>query len=88
MSQQSHIDAILEAFRPAPIAYCDFIADCIKKALTAAALVSAPGNLVSAVGHVASDLHPQGGYLLTTTKTIEVKDRNGRVYRVTVEEVR
>lgn len=84
-------DSILEIFRPvanyAP-AYCDYIADRIKKALTADALVMAPENIVKEVGRVRWDLHPEGGYMLTTKKTIEVTDFNGRHYLVTVEEVR
>jgi hypothetical protein len=32
------------------------------------------------------DLHPEEGYFMSTKKTIEVEDINGKVYLVTVEE--
>jgi hypothetical protein len=38
-----------------------------------------------ATGVVVSDLHPEGGYLLTTKKTIEA-EYLGKKYKITVEE--
>ena len=41
--------------------------------------------LLKSVGRVQWDLHPEGGYMLSTKKTIDVIDRNGVQYRITVE---
>lgn len=73
---------LLNLFRPAPLAYCDFIADVAKRALQ-----KDDTCIIREVGHVKADLHPEGGYLLTMKKTLDVSDRNGRKYRVTVEEI-
>ena len=62
------------------IKYCDYIADVIKKSLCA------DEGLVSEVGHIKMDLHPEEGYFVSTKKTIPVKDVNGTSYIVTVEE--
>ena len=51
--------------------YCDYIADVIKKSLCA------DEGLVSEVGHIQMDLHPEEGYFVSTKKTIPVKDVNG-----------
>ena len=32
------------------------------------------------------DLHPDEGYLLSTTSTIKVIDRDGTTYKITIEE--
>jgi hypothetical protein len=61
------------------LAYCDRIAHDIQNALR--------GGWLTSVGRVAYDLHPVGKYLLTTKKTIEVADANGKLYRITVEEI-
>ena len=47
--------------------YCDYIADVIKKSLCA------DEGLVSEVGHIQMDLHPEEGYFVSTKKTIPVK---------------
>ena len=60
--------------------YCDYIADVIKKSLCA------DEGLVTEVGHIQMDLHPEEGYFVSTKKTIPVKDVNGTSYIVTVEE--
>ena len=60
--------------------YCDYIADVIKKGLCA------DDGLVSEVGHIKMDLHPEDGSFVSTKKTIPVKDVNGTSYIVTVEE--
>lgn len=81
---QSIVDAIHEIARPQPVAlvYCDQIAHIIQRELASG------WAGFGAVGRVEYDLHPQGGYLVSTKKTIRVTDRNGRKYRVTVEEDR
>lgn len=61
------------------LAYCDRIAHDIQTALR--------GGWLAKVGHVAFDLHPVDKYLLTTKKTVEVEDSNGKRYRITVEEI-
>ena len=65
------------------IAYCDYIAHTIKKTL----VVSDEENMLSTVGSVKLDLHPEQGYFLSTKKTIEVVDKYGKQYKITVEEV-
>lgn len=65
------------------LAYCDFIAHTIKQAFTN----DKPENLIKEVGNINWDLHPEEGYMLSTTKTLNVSDVNGKQYRITVEEV-
>jgi hypothetical protein len=65
------------------LVYCDYIADV---ALRAFRSDKDPAKIIDQVGPVRSDLHPEG-YLLSLKKTIQVVDRNGRAYRVTIEEV-
>lgn len=65
------------------LAYCDKIADTIKQALAA----PDPDRILGSVGQVQWDLHPTGSYLVSTKKTLEVTDTNGKKYRVTVEEL-
>jgi hypothetical protein len=80
-----------EAFRPLTAyrpAYCDYIADRTMKALLADMRATVPGNIIAQVNRVRWDLHPDGGYMVSTKKTIEVEDRNGRRYLITVEEAR
>jgi predicted cupin superfamily sugar epimerase len=43
-------------------------------------------TLIMGVGRPKMDLHPEGGYFVSTKKTIEVQDINGKKYLVTVEE--
>lgn len=59
------------------IAYCDYIANAIRHALPVVGVFTE---------HVKSDLHPEGGYLVSTTKTISA-EYLGKQYRITVEEV-
>lgn len=61
------------------LAYCDRIAHDIQTALR--------GSWLASVGRVQYDLHPVGKYMLTTKKTIEVQDGNGKAYRITIEEI-
>jgi hypothetical protein len=58
------------------MAYCDYIANSIKHSLPVAGVYTSK---------VKSDLHPEGGYLLTTKKTIEA-EYLGKKYIITVEE--
>jgi hypothetical protein len=64
--------------------YCDYIAHRIQRTLLAADSEQIFGE----VGPVKSDLHPEGGWMVSLTKTIEITGRNGARYRVTVEEVK
>jgi len=64
------------------LAYCDKIADVIRKSL----LAYDPDQIIGLVGRVKMDLHPVGGYFVSTKKVIEVIDMNGKKYKVTVEE--
>lgn len=66
-------------------AYCDYIADCIKHALHERKNF-AVAQIIADVGPVKWDLHPTEGYFISPKKTIAVTDRNGKVYRITVEE--
>jgi hypothetical protein len=67
------------------LAYCDFIAATISKSLLAEA--KQIGSLIKSASHPQMDLHPAEGYFLSTRKTIEVEDCNGKQYKITVEEV-
>ena len=64
------------------LAYCDKIADTIKKALKQ----PDPDGIIAEVGKINWDLDPVGGYLVSTKKMITVYDRNGKAYSVTIEE--
>jgi len=65
------------------LAYCDKIADTIRKSL----LKYDSDNIIGLVDRVKMDLHPTEGYFVSTKKTIDVTDMNGKFYRVTVEEL-
>ena len=64
------------------LAYCDKIADSIRKAL----IKSDPDGIIGPVGPIKMDLHPTGGYFVSPKKTMMVWDMNGKAYSVTVEE--
>jgi len=64
------------------LAYCDYIAHVISKAF----FNDKPDNMIEKVGPVKMDLHPIDGYFLSTKKTLEVIDNNGKKYKITVEE--
>ena len=64
------------------LAYCDKIADVIRKSL----LKYDPAGIVGLVDGINMDLHPIDGYLVSTKKTIKVSDMNGKWYKITVEE--
>lgn len=66
------------------MAYCDYIADRVSRYLTRD--MEDNDTLVMAVSKPQLDLHPTEGYFVSTKKTIEVQDTNGKIYLVTVEE--
>lgn len=68
------------------LSYCDYIADKIKKSLNKATDLFDSEKQLNA-GPVQMDLHPTEGYFLSTKKTVEVTDWNGKKYKVTVEEL-
>ncbi len=63
------------------LAYCDYIAHTVLKP----ALVE--DDFITDVSKVKMDLHEKEGYMLSTAKTIEVADNNGKKYKITVEEI-
>ena len=65
------------------IVYCDYIAHTIVNNLKA----NDTERLLSSVSRPKYDLTPEGGFA-STKKVIEVEDRNGIKYRITVEEVK
>ena len=67
------------------LAYCDYIADRIHKALRLDRLES--NTLLSYVDKIAWDLDPEGGWMVSTKKTIQVEDINQKRYRITIEEI-
>lgn len=71
------------AFKPIRLSYCDYIAQRIVDAL----LIQDDEELLRNVGRIRWDLHPQHGYMLSTKKILDVTDRNGTKYRITVENV-
>lgn len=67
------------------LAYCDYIAHAIRDALTEDSKTAM--SWISNVMSVKMDLHPEGGFMMSTKKTVEVLDKNGKKYLVTVEEL-
>jgi hypothetical protein len=65
------------------VVYCDYIAQVISKELKA----NDTEKLLSSVSRPKYDLTKEGGFA-STKKTIEVEDRFGTKYRITVEEVK
>lgn len=65
-----------------PLVYCDFISDRIRRGLQ----TDDAKAFVAHVGPVKSDLTPDGAFR-SCNKTLTVTDKNGRRYRVSVEEV-
>lgn len=64
--------------------YTDYIAHVCAVALSR----PDPERIINTIGQVRSDLHQQHGYSLSTKKTLEVEDRNGNRYRVTIEDIK
>jgi hypothetical protein len=63
--------------------YAPYIAGVLMDALKA----RDPNSIITDCGNVQYDLHERGGYSLSTSKFLEVEDRNGNRYRVTVEDI-
>ena len=63
------------------LAYCDYIAHSIfNNAFT-------DNRIIESIDSPRWDLHPEGGYMVSTTKTIKAQDVNGKRYKITVEEI-
>ena len=69
------------------LAYCDYIADRIKRALELDVRENSIYTYVNKVGPIKFDTCHKDGYFLSTKKTLEVIDINGKLYKVTVEEI-
>ena len=67
------------------LAYCDFIADRVRKGLINSMNDSLEPVRLKDVGRVNFDLGPNGEFA-STKKTLTVVDMNGKSYIVTVEE--
>ncbi len=65
------------------LAYCDYIADEINVLFWS----QQSEAIITKVGNVEYDLHPEQGWMMSTKKTIKLTDMNGKIYRVTVEEI-
>ena len=63
------------------LAYCDKIADTIRKALQQ----PDPDGIIAEVGRIQWDLDEDGAFR-SPAKSITVYDRNGKAYMVTVQE--
>ena len=86
----NHFDAMDEVINKffaqpafAKLAYCDYIAHTISKELKA----NDSERLLASVSRPRYDLSETGSFR-STKKTIEVEDRYGKKYRITVEEVK
>jgi hypothetical protein len=66
------------------LAYCDYIAKVISDSLKADSIKF--GTFVDSVGKTRWDLDATGAFK-STKKTMSVIDKNGKAYKVTVEEV-
>ena len=64
--------------------YTDLISEVIKVAINKHSLL--PESMLCGAGKINYDLSVTGSYL-TTKKTINVADVNGRLYLITVEEI-
>lgn len=62
--------------------YCAKFAAAIKDALNR----HDPDGIIAGCGKVHWDLDPEGGYLVSTKKTLYAADMFGRRYKITVEE--
>jgi GH18 family chitinase len=68
------------------LAYCDYIAKVISEAMKKDA--DKYSSYIDNVGKTRWDLDASTGAFLSTRKTISVIDKNGKAYRVTIEEVK
>jgi hypothetical protein len=87
MSDFQTMDEIVNKFFAQPafakLAYCDYIAHIISTNLKAVDTTSE--KLLASVGRPQYHLGPNGEFA-STQKTIEVEDRYGKKYKITVEE--
>tara|TARA_B110000305_G_C19358934_1_gene598369 strand:+ start:210 stop:413 length:204 start_codon:yes stop_codon:yes gene_type:complete len=65
------------------LAYCDKIAQVIRKSL----LKHDEDSIIGLIGPIEMDLHPTGGYFMTPKKTIEMTDFQNKKYKITIEEI-
>jgi hypothetical protein len=63
------------------LAYCDYIATVVRRTM----LVADDQSLIDVVSGIHLDLDKDGAFV-STKKTIDVTDMNGRKYLITVEE--
>ena len=63
------------------LAYCDKIADVVRKAL----LKYDPDNIIGLIQPIQWDLDKNGAFM-STKKTIEMSDMNGKEYVITIAE--
>ena len=69
------------------LAYCDKIAHVIRNSLLQSHKFGFDKeNHIGLVGPIEMDLHNEKGYFVSTKKTIEVTDMNGKMYKITIEE--
>ena len=68
------------------LAYCDYIAYSIIKPALFEDSTDVHG-ILDEVSTVKGDLHPKDGYLMSTSKIINVTDVHGKSYKITIEEV-
>lgn len=64
------------------LAYCDYIAHVISRSF----LNDKIENMIESVERTQWDLHPTGGYMVSTKKTIAMVDKFGKRYKITIEE--
>ena len=85
MNEFKTMDELVNRFFSQPAfpecAYCDYIAATVAGNLKANDME----KLLSSVSRPQQDLSPTGSFR-STKKTIDVEDRNGKKYRITVEE--
>ena len=65
------------------LAYCDKIAQVIRKSL----LKHDEDSIIGLIGPIEMDLHPTGEYFMTPKKTIEMTDFQNKKYKITIEEI-
>jgi GH18 family chitinase len=68
------------------LAYCDYIAKVISEAMKKD--TGKYNSYIDNVGKTHWDLDESTGAFLSTKKIISVIDKNGKAYRVTVEEIK
>lgn len=64
------------------LAYCDYIAHVISRSFLNPNIES----MIESVEPTRLDLHPTGGYMVSTKKTIAMVDKFGKRYKITIEE--